>query len=257
MEYIQSFTVDRQGVIVLNRGEKRNALAPQMVAELKSAFKTHAIDASVRVIVLRSTGAVFSAGADLAYLRELQQFGYAENLADSGSLKDLYHQIYTCPKPVIAQVQGHAIAGGCGLVTACDFVFAAPEAQFGYTEVRIGFIPAIVMSLLVRRIGEGHARRLLLSGELISADTALQVGLVTRVVDAAELQSKVDEFSAQIARDNSGEAMAVTKQMLADIQSMSLQDALSHGVEMNAKARATDDCRRGVEAFLQREKVNW
>jgi methylglutaconyl-CoA hydratase len=123
MEYIQSVTEGRRAVIVLNRGEKRNALAPQMVTELKAAFRAHADNPAVRVIVLRAAGTVFSAGADLAYLRELQQFGYAENLADSGALKDLYYQIYTCPKPVIAQVQGHAIAGGCGLITACDFLF--------------------------------------------------------------------------------------------------------------------------------------
>jgi methylglutaconyl-CoA hydratase len=257
MEYIQSFTEDRRAVIVLNRGEKRNALAPQMVTELKAAFRAHADDPAVRVIVLRAAGTVFSAGADLAYLRELQQFGYAENLADSGALKDLYYQIYTCPKPVIAQVQGHAIAGGCGLITACDFVFAVPEARFGYTEVRIGFIPAIVMSLLVRRIGEGHARRLLLGAELIPAQEAFRVGLVTHIVAPEALQKEVDDFSNRIARENSGEAMAVTKQMLADIPSMSLLDALSHGVEMNAKARETADCRRGIAAFLRKEKIEW
>jgi methylglutaconyl-CoA hydratase len=257
MEYIQSFTEGRRAVIVLNRGEKRNALAPQMVTELKAAFNAHAHDPAVRVIVLRASGTVFSAGADLAYLRELQHYGYAENLADSGALKDLYYQIYTCPKPVIAQVQGHAIAGGCGLITACDFVFTVPEAQFGYTEVRIGFIPAIVMSLLVRRIGEGHARRLLLGAELIRASEAFAIGLVSRVVPADSLEKEVDDFSVRIARENSGAAMAATKQMLSDIQSMTLLDALSHGVEMNATARATPDCRRGIEAFLRKDKIEW
>ena len=257
MEYTRSFKENRKAVIVLNQPDKRNALSPQLVKGLREAFHNYGTDTDVRVIILRAEGDVFCAGADLGYLRELQQYGYAENLDDSGALRDLYHQIYTCPKPVIAQVQGHAIAGGCGLTTVCDFVFAVPEAKFGYTEVRIGFIPAIVMSFLVRRIGEGHARKLLLSGELISTQKAYEMGLVTEVVDRDKLQHVVNDFAEKLIRNNSGEAMAVTKRMLAEIQSMTLMDALSHGVEMNAKARATADCRRGIDAFLKKEKLEW
>jgi methylglutaconyl-CoA hydratase len=169
----------------------------------------------------------------------------------------LYYQLYTCPKPVIAEVQGHAIAGGCGLLTVCDFVFAVPEAKFGYTEVRIGFIPAIVMSFLVRRIGGGHARRLLLGGELIGAEEACNLGLITKVVTKDSLTQAVDDFVTQLLKSNSAEAMAMTKQMLADVQSMTLVDALSHGVEINAKARNTSDCRRGIDAFLRKENLEW
>ncbi|HTF18098.1 MAG TPA: enoyl-CoA hydratase-related protein [Chryseolinea sp.] len=257
MEFIRTFKEDRKAVIVLTQAEKRNALSPSLVKGLKDAFDGYSNDPAVRVIVLRAEGPTFCAGADLAYLRELQQYGYAENFADSGTLRDLYYQIYTCPKPVIAQVQGHAIAGGCGLITVCDFVFAVPEAKFGYTEVRIGFIPAIVMSFLVRRIGEGHARRLLLGGELITAREACEIGMISRIVPADKLQSEVDNFASKIAKDNSGEAMAATKRMLAEVQSMTLVDALSHGVEMNAKARATADCRRGIDAFLRKENLSW
>ena len=257
MEYTRSFKENRRAIIVLNQPDKRNALSPQLVKGLREAFHNYGTDTDVRVIILRAEGDVFCAGADLGYLRELQQYGYAENLEDSGALRDLYYQIYTCPKPVIAQVQGHAIAGGCGLTTVCDFVFAVPEAKFGYTEVRIGFIPAIVMSFLVRRIGEGHARNLLLGGELISTQTAFEMGLVTEVVDRDKLQDVVNDFAERLIRNNSGEAMAVTKRMLAEIQSMTLADALSHGVEMNAKARATADCRRGIDAFLKKEKLEW
>lgn len=257
MEYIRTLKEDRKGIIVLNQPEKRNALSPQVITGLQSAFDMHANDSAVRVIVLRAEGPSFCTGADLGYLRELQQYGYAENVADSGALRDLYYQIYTCAKPVIAQVQGHAIAGGCGLVTVCDFAFTVPGARFGYTEVRIGFIPAIVMSFLVRRIGEGHARRLLLSGELINAEEARALGLVAAVVPPDELQKEVDNFAAKLARDNSGEAMAVTKRMLANVPSMTLEEALSHGVEMNAKARLTADCRRGIEAFLKKETLVW
>jgi methylglutaconyl-CoA hydratase len=257
MEYIRSFKEDRKAVIVLNQPEKRNALSPQIVTGLRDAFHAYSNDLAVRSIVLRAEGTAFCAGADLGYLRDLQQFGYAENVADSGALRDLYYQIYTCPKPVVAQVQGHAIAGGCGLISVCDFVFSVPEAKFGYTEVRIGFVPAIVMGFLIRRIGEGHARKLLLSGELITAQLAHDVGLVSSIVPSGQLQTAVDQFTAKIARDNSGEALAVTKRMLADTQSMTLVEALSHGVEVNAKARTSADCRRGIDAFLRKENLEW
>lgn len=257
MDYIRSFKEDRKAVIVLNQPEKRNALSPPLLEKIKHAVNEYSNDPAVRAIVLRAEGPVFCAGADLAYLRELQAYGHAENVADSGRLRDLYYQIYTCPKPVIALVQGNAIAGGCGLVTVCDFVFAVPEARFGYTEVRIGFIPAIVMSFLLRRIGEGHARRLLLGGEMISAREACEIGMVSRVVPADIIEIEVDDFVSKLARNNSGEAMAATKRMIADVQSMTLADALSHGVEMNAKARSTADCRRGVDAFLRKENLAW
>lgn len=242
----------RTGVVVLNRPDKRNALSPDMVSQLKAAFASHASDPSVKVIVLRAEGTAFCAGADLDYLRSMQQFGFEQNLADSGALRDLFYQIYTLSKPVIAQVQGHTLAGGCGLATVCDFIVAVPDAKFGYTEVRIGFIPAIVMSFLVRRVGEGHARRMLLSAELLSASEAKSIGLVTSVVAPDSLASSVTALAEQLARDNSGTAMATTKRMLSQITSLSLEDALSHAVEMNARARATEDCKRGIETFLEK-----
>lgn len=257
MEYILAYKDGRKGVIVLNRPEKRNALAPQLVSELKEALSVHGSDPDVRIIILRAEGPAFCAGADLAYLREMQQYGYAENAADSRALRDLYYQLYTLPKPVIAQVQGHAIAGGCGLASVCDFVYAVPEAKFGYTEVRIGFIPAIVMAFLVRRIGEGHARRMLMGGAPVNASEAMAIGLVTRVVARETLDEAVNAFAGQLIHDNSGEAMAVTKRMLAKLPSMTLDEALSHGVEQNALARESADCRRGIDAFLRKENIVW
>lgn len=257
MRYVEYFKEGRLGIVVLNRADKRNALAPQLVEELGEAFTELTNDASVRVLVLRARGPVFCAGADLAYLRQLQQYGYGENVKDSGALRDLFWQIYTCPKPVIAQVQGHAIAGGCGLITVCDFVFAVPDARFGYTEVRIGFIPAIVMGFLMRRIGEGFARRLLVGAELITSVEAKQIGLISHIVEPEQLEDTVNTFASRLADENSGEAMAATKKMLADIQSMTLNDALDHGVEMNARARETADCRKGIESFLRKESLQW
>ncbi|MEJ1239527.1 enoyl-CoA hydratase-related protein [Chryseolinea sp. T2] len=257
MELISTYQKGSKAVIVLNQPEKRNALSPLMIRELKTAFDDFSNDPNVRAIVLRAEGTSFCSGADLASLRDMQQYGYAENVADSAALKDLYYSMYTSPKPIIAEVQGHALAGGCGLVTVCDFVLAVPQAKFGYTEVRIGFVPAIVMGFLIRRIGGGHARNMLLSGGLISAEKACEWGLITRVVSPDELSAEVEKFVDQLVTGNSGEAMAMTKQMLADIQSMGLVEALSHGVETNVRARVTADCRRGVEAFLRKEKLDW
>jgi methylglutaconyl-CoA hydratase len=151
-KYAYYYTEKRVGYIVLNRPEKRNALGPQFVKDLKELFIIAEKDKDSKVLVLKAEGEAFCAGADLAYLKELQSNTYEENLADSNNLKELFHQIYTLDKIVIAQVEGHAIAGGGGLATVCDFVFAVPEAKIGFTEVKIGFVPAIISVFIVRKI---------------------------------------------------------------------------------------------------------
>ncbi|MDN4164297.1 enoyl-CoA hydratase-related protein [Cytophagales bacterium LB-30] len=257
MEYIHYQTENRIAYITLARAEKRNALNEQMVSELKQAFGQAADDAAVKVIVLKAEGQAFCAGADLAYLQQLQKNTFEENLDDSRHLKELFHQIYTHPKVVIAQIQGHALAGGCGLATVCDFSFTVPEAKFGYTEVRIGFIPAIVKVFLLRKIGEGKAKELLLTGELISAEKAVQMGLITYLSSADTLEQEVNAFAAKLVAANSGQAMSTTKQMIARVQEMSLEEALEFAAESNAHARATADCQKGIAAFLNKEPVVW
>lgn len=248
---------NRIAYITLNRPEKRNALNADMVTALKSAFENAKNDELAKVIVLKAEGDVFCAGADLTYLQQLQQNTYDENLADSNHLKSLFHQIYTLPKVVIAKIQGHAIAGGCGLASVCDFSFTVPDAKFGYTEVRIGFIPAIVGPFLLRKIGEGKAKELLLSGELINAEKAVALGLINKVVSSDELDQTVDIFAQNLIAKNSGESMAMTKEMIANIQEMGLNEGLIYASEMNAKARSTEDCKKGMAAFLNKEKHNW
>lgn len=257
MKHITYNVDQRVGYITLNRPEKRNALSHELVAELKDCFIQAGQDSAVKVVVLRANGEAFCAGADLAYLQDLQQYSYAQNLEDSNHLRDLFHTIYTLSKVVIAQVQGHALAGGCGLATVCDFTLAVPEAKFGYTEVKIGFIPALVMVFLIRKIGESRARHLLLSGNLVAADDALKMGLITQVVPAETLEAEVNALAQKLASGNSASSMALTKQMIAEVQSLSLQDALTYASEMNAKARATEDCKRGIAAFLAKEKLMW
>jgi len=241
----------------LHRPDKRNALNHEMVSELKVAFTELEQDESVKVIVLKASGRSFCAGADLAYLKELQDFTLEENLADSAFLRDLFFQIYTLKKIVIAQVQGHALAGGCGLASVCDFIFAVPEAKFGYTEVKIGFIPALVMVFLLRKMGEGAVRELLITGDLITADQALKLGMVNRVVAAETLEVSVNTFAASLVKSNSFQAMITTKEMISKVQSLTLEDALNYAVEKNASARRTTDCKKGINAFLNKTEVNW
>jgi methylglutaconyl-CoA hydratase len=154
-------------------------------------------------------------------------------------------------------VQGHAIAGGCGLATVCDFTFATPEAKFGYTEVKIGFIPAIVMVFLIRKIGESRSRQLLLSGNLINADQAKRIGLINEIVSKEELEEEVIHFAAQLVVSNSAHSMSITKQMMSKVQSLPLDEALTFAAEMNAKVRESADCKRGVAAFVDKQKITW
>ena len=248
---------NRVAYITLNRPEKRNALNPDLVSELTKAFRQASADQFVKVIVLRASGEVFSAGADLAYLQQLQDNSYEENVTDSSALKDLFYSIYTSPKVVIAQIEGHAIAGGCGLASVCDIIYSIPEAKYGYTEVKIGFIPALVACFLVRKLGEARTKELLLTGDLINAETAVNYGLINFICDKEIIQQKVREHAERIAAETSSESIALTKQLLNIAQNLPLEESLSEAVKLNAAARATEDCKRGIAAFLNKEKITW
>lgn len=257
METVEYEVRDRIGFITLNRPEKRNALNEDLIKGLSAAFTKASNDNSAKLIILRANGEAFCSGADLAYLQQLQKFSLDDNLADSTRLKDLFLQIYTLNKVVIAQVEGHAIAGGCGLATVCDFIFAVPEAKFGYTEVKIGFIPAIVMVFLIRKVGDQKARQLLLSGNLITADEAASLGLVARVSSKQTIKDDVLDFARKLIKSNSTQAMTSTKRMIAEVQSLPLQEALNYAARMNADARGTDDCKKGIAGFLSKEALEW
>lgn len=257
MNYVEVSISNGIGFITMNRPEKRNALSTELVAELKAAFEAYENDNLVKIIVLKARGEVFCAGADLAYLQQMQGFSEKENLEDSSKLKDLLLTIYTLKKVVIAQVQGHAVAGGCGLASVCDFIVTVPEAKFGYTEVRIGFVPAIVMVFLLRKIGEARVKQLLLVGDLVTAEEALQLGIVNTIVSREDLESEVTSFARHLLLSNSVNSMMVTKQMIAQVQSMPLEDALAFAAEMNAKTRASEDCKKGVSAFLDKKGIVW
>lgn len=249
--------VDRIATITLNRPEKRNALNPELVKLLTEFLTKAGNNDQVKIIILKANGEAFSAGADLAYLQQLQQNSYEENLADSTLLKTLFTTILHLPKMVIAQVEGHAIAGGCGLATVCDFIFAIPEASFGYTEVKLGFVPAIVSCLLMRKTSETIAKRILLTGELFAAETALAYNLITYVTKREEINQIVSDFALALCTNSSSNALKVTKQLINETTYAGLEESLNKAVQINAKVRESDDFKKGIASFLKKEKTKW
>ncbi len=254
---VQYEVKDRVGYITLNRPEKRNALSYEMVSEIKLAFMNAEADKECKVIVIKGSGEAFCAGADLAYLQQLQTNTFDENLADSRHLMELFQFIYYSKKVVVSQINGPALAGGCGLASVCDFSFATPESTFGYTEVKIGFVPAIVMVFLVRKVAEKNAREMLLTGDVFKADKALQYGLINYIIEPEELDDVVFKFAQKLCKQTSMQSVELIKEMLANVQSMDVNEALEYAAQTNAKARATDDCKRGIAAFLNKEKLSW
>ena len=243
--------------LTLDRPETRNALSADLVDALTAALADAAESAAVRVVVIAAAGKVFSAGADLAALRALRDASFSDNLADSERLGRLFEAILRHPKPVVARVHGHAIAGGCGLAAACDLSLVAESAVLGFSEVRIGFVPALVATFVTRRVGETAARELFLRGHRIPATEAARIGLVTRAVPDDALDADLAALCQELATETSGSAIALTKALLADLPGRSLSDALAHAAAVNAHARATDDCRAGVDAFLGKTDPPW
>ncbi len=257
MRYIKYKTQDRIAYITLNRPEKRNALNAQLVDELKQAVKQAEDDTEAKVVVLKAEGKAFCAGADLEYLQNLQTNSYEENLKDSENLAELFKMIYSSKKVFIAQVEGHAIAGGAGLATVCDFIFSVPEVKYGYTEVAIGFVPAIVSVFLIRKIGETKAKELLLTGKIITALQAKEMNIFNELVEANEIEKAVFSFARELINNTSEESLKLTKQLINKVQDTDHDSALKFATKMNAESRATDDCKKGIAAFLKKEKIKW
>jgi methylglutaconyl-CoA hydratase len=248
-----------QGILylTLDRPDKRNALNRELVDMLSEAFVETAAMDQIRAVVLTGSGEVFSAGADLAALKTLQTAEYEENLDDSRALAALFEAMVRCPAPIIGAVNGHAIAGGCGLATLCDITVAVETARFGYTETRIGFVPALVARFLMPKVGETQSRRLLLGGELISAEEARAIGLVTECVGAAVFQARVDYWVAVFRSQVSPQAVRSTRALLREVSDMDWAQALEHASKVNASARGTSDCKKGIAAFLNKRPLSW
>lgn len=238
--------------ITLNRPEKRNALDEQMIAELREGVEESSVHDGVRAVLINAEGSDFCAGMDLQMMADTADAGAHEFLKAAERLTDLYRSLRQCPKPVIAAVRGRALGGGCGLAMACDVVLAAESAQLGFPEVNIGFVPAIVMTLLRRATGEKRAFELLTSGQPVSAREACEIGMITRVFPDSGFDTDVEGYLAGLAV-KSASAVALTKELLYAIDGMTFEAALEAGAEMNAIARMTEDARRGFERFAKKK----
>lgn len=240
-------------LLVLNDPDRRNPLSDALAEALMDALAEAERAPEVHALVLTGAGKAFSAGADLDFLKRVRDEPAEANLAHSRRLADLFLRVYTFPKPIVAAVNGPAVAGGAGLAVACDLVVMDEAARIGYTEVRIGFVAALVGVLLVRSVGEKHARELLLTGDLIDAATAYRMGLVNRIAAAGE---SVDEALAWAGRlaENAPSSLALTKELIASYHGMGLEDALRYAVAAGAWIRQSADLEEGINAFFEKRK---
>ena len=241
--------------ITLNRPEKRNAISYELIDDLLRALE-EVKNSAAQVLILTGAGKAFCSGMDLDNLKALSGRTPEQNLDDSRKMASLFRALYDFPKPTIAAVNGAAVAGGTGLATLCDFTLAVPEAKFGYTEVRIGFVPAIVSTFLLRQVGEKVARDLLLTGRLFSADEALRIGLINEVVPAEKLLDRCRELAEQLM-ENSPASLTYTKRLLSDHARAELDSQIEVAIRENAAIRATADFREGVASFLEKRKPKW
>lgn len=237
--------------ITLNRPEKRNALNDAVIAGIKEELRKAAGDERIRVIVITGAGKDFCSGADLSALEKIAEASVAENSEDARSLLELFLLIRQVPVPVVAAVTGRALAGGCGLASACDLVLASASARFGYPEVKIGFVPAMVTAILRRNVSEKRAFELITRGEEISAGQAKEIGLVNQVFGDETFTDDVDAYVKRF-QELSKQAIALTKGLLYQIDGLAFLEALETGVDVNVIARMTDDCRKGIARFLQK-----
>ena len=240
--------------VTLNDPERANALSPAMVAELTEIYRRDWRREGVRAILLSGTGKHFSAGADLAHLAAMRDATPEENLRESLTLKDLFESVLRQEALTIALVHGSCVAGGCGLATAHDFVVADEGARFLYSEVRIGFVAALVATYLPLRLRGSDLREMLLNPQLLDAARALEIGLINRVVPGAELRAAGEALTGQILETGSSESIARTKRLLLEVFGRPLDAALAAAAEANAASRATADCKHGVATFLATKK---
>jgi len=237
--------------ITLNRPDKRNALDEEIINEMKDALAHAARDAAVRVVAVAGAGKDFCSGADLAALRRASEATVIENVDNARNMGEMFIAMRRHPRPIVATVRGRALAGGCGIATACDLILASESAQFGYPEVKIGFIPAMVMAILRRSVSEKRAFELITRGEIITARAALDLGLINRVFSDDEFESGVEAYLSDLAA-KSASAVSLSKNLLYHMDAMTFEAAIEAGVQLNAIARMTEDCKRGVERFLKK-----
>ncbi len=238
--------------LILNRPEKRNSLDEEMILEITGAMNSFSSDKETKSVIITGAGGNFCSGLYLDYLNKISEYNILENKQDSENFKNMLLSIYNCKKPTIAMVNGYALAGGCGIASACDIIVASDKAQFGYTEVKIGFIPAIVMVFLLKRVTETHAKDLLLLSKFITGTEAYNIGFVNYLVEEYMLESYSEKLCECLNQLPSSSVM-LTKEMFRNVASMSFESALEYAVDMNALTRMTEECRNGIKRFLSKK----
>jgi methylglutaconyl-CoA hydratase len=248
----------RSGIITLNRPERRNALNDTMIKELSGAVTYLCRQDEIRTVIITGSGEVFCSGMDIGYIQESMAKAHEENVEDAKNLQKLLLSIQNAKKPVIAMVNGPAIGGGCGLAAACDFVFAVNNKSiFGVPEMRMGFVPAVILHFLIKKMGEGKTREFVLKGEIADPQTAKSYGLITEILPAERLSSYVFEFVEQLATSTSPSSITLTKELFMRIDEMNYRDSMDFASNLNAMVRKTEDFKKGMDAFLKKEKPQW
>lgn len=242
--------------IYLNRPEVHNAFNSTMIAEMLEVFANIKEDETIRVVALTGKGKSFSAGADLNWMREIIDYSFEQNLEESLQLAELLHQIYALPKPCVAMVNGTAIGGGNGFLSACDIAISTEKARFGLSEVKLGLVPAAISPYVVRKIGESKARQYFLTGERISADKAKEIGLINEVVRQEDLRKRVEDIIAQLLTSGP-EALASCKDLLYQVPRLSEEEVKEYTARMIANLRISKEGQEGMAAFLEKRKPQW
>ena len=238
------------GILKLNRPDKRNALHPDLINQMKEKLSELSNDDSVKALIITGEGNGFCAGADLSYLKKLSNYSTIENEKDNEELADFFLKIYNFPKPTVAAVNGAAIAGGCGLASVCDLVIADENhSKFGYSEVKIGFLPAIVSIFVIKRIGEGMARQMLLTGEVINGKRAYEIGFVNYLYN--NVLKGAMEVCSNIIK-NYPDSLKGTKAMIDAVSNLRVEDAVNYCIQLNTISRSTDEFRKGLDSFFNK-----
>ncbi len=247
---------DRIARVTFSRPEVHNAFNSTMITEMTDIFDEIEKDGDIRVVVLTGEGKSFCAGADLNWMRGVIKQTFDQNLAESNALAELFNMIYRCRRPVIGRINGAAIGGGTGFVAVCDMAIAARSAKFSFSEVKIGVVPACIGPYVVKKMGEGKARELFITGERMNAERAHEVGLVNKVVDDDQLDDAVDALVKTLL-SSGPEAVAMAKKLVSEVPEMTPAQFKPYTAEMIAKLRVSDEGQEGMDAFLNKRKPNW
>lgn len=249
---------DRIARITFSRPERRNPIDDLMIKEFTEALISAGRNPAVRAVMITGSGAAFCAGMDLNYLKASSDKGHDDNLEDARCLMKMLQTLHSIKKPTVAAVNGPALGGGCGIAAACDFVFAGKrDGRLGIPEVRIGFLPALILVYLIKRMGEGRAKEMVLRGDIYDAQTAASVGLVTEVFDDEILIERSMEFITKLAENSSPSAMNLSKELFVRYHEMVEKDLMEYAANLNALVRKTDDFRRGLDSFFSKDKLKW